>query len=170
MPAEKEKAIGGCRPRLHFLLKLMKTETKHFPVHHVQGRDKLSSAVHHHHSKKSTPPVCHRCGEPHLAPACRFTKAKCHSCGKIGHIAPVCRSKPARNSALSTPRNSSFKNTHTVSAEIESSSIVPADSPSSYTLFHVNSNRSPSAPFTISVTINDSYPPRWNWTLGQQCQ
>ena len=112
---EKAVQIANSVEKATVQARQMKTETKHFPVHHVQGRDKLSSAVHHHHSKKSTPPVCHRCGGPHLAPACRFTKAKCHSCGKIGHIAPVCRSKPARNSASSTPRNSSFKNTHTVS-------------------------------------------------------
>ena len=47
-----------------------------------------------HHVPSSPSPTCHRCGGPHLAPNCRFIKEKCRSCGKISHIASVCRSKP----------------------------------------------------------------------------
>ncbi len=37
---------------------------------------------------------CFRCkGTNHSAPDCRFKTAKCHSCGKIGHISRACRSK-----------------------------------------------------------------------------
>ena len=40
------------------------------------------------------PPVsCHRCGGPHLAPACKFKEDMCYACKKRGHIARVCRSK-----------------------------------------------------------------------------
>ena len=34
--------------------------------------------------------TCHRCGKPHLPSVCRFRLAKCHNCGKIGHIKSVC--------------------------------------------------------------------------------
>lgn len=36
---------------------------------------------------------CYRCnGKHHSASSCRFKKAKCHNCQKIGHIAKACRS------------------------------------------------------------------------------
>ncbi|XP_011408064.1 PREDICTED: uncharacterized protein LOC105315208, partial [Amphimedon queenslandica] len=36
---------------------------------------------------------CYRCGGSHLANKCRFIKKRCRACGKMGHIARVCRSK-----------------------------------------------------------------------------
>ncbi|XP_019859677.1 PREDICTED: uncharacterized protein K02A2.6-like [Amphimedon queenslandica] len=39
--------------------------------------------------------ICYRCGGAHFAHKCRFIKEKCRACGKIGHIARVCRSKTA---------------------------------------------------------------------------
>ena len=36
---------------------------------------------------------CYRCGGHHRAEACRFRTAKCHKCGKIGHLAKKCRSR-----------------------------------------------------------------------------
>ena len=36
-------------------------------------------------------PVCFRCGGPHLATSCHHQKAQCHKCGKIVHLARVCR-------------------------------------------------------------------------------
>ena len=36
--------------------------------------------------------------KPIIAPAdCKFRDAQCHSCGKTGHIAPVCRSRPLQS-------------------------------------------------------------------------
>ena len=38
---------------------------------------------------------CSRCEKTTHTPSdCRFKVAECHACGKKGHIAPVCRSKP----------------------------------------------------------------------------
>jgi hypothetical protein len=37
---------------------------------------------------------CYRCGRKHSESECKFKSATCHKCGKSGHIAPVCRSKP----------------------------------------------------------------------------
>ena len=36
---------------------------------------------------------CHRCGGKHLASSCRFRSEKCRACGKMGHIAKMCRTK-----------------------------------------------------------------------------
>ena len=39
---------------------------------------------------------CGRCGRGnHDKRDCKFKTATCHKCGKVGHIAPVCRSKPS---------------------------------------------------------------------------
>ena len=39
---------------------------------------------------------CPRCGRgKHDKSTCRFRYATCNNCGKVSHIAPVCRSKPA---------------------------------------------------------------------------
>ena len=60
----------------------------------LQGK---SSAVHlvnipcSDSSSKSV--VCHRCGGPHKASECTFQTAKCHKCGKVGHISKVCHSR-----------------------------------------------------------------------------
>ena len=47
---------------------------------------------------------CYRCGEDHDPKKCRYLKAVCHSCNKVGHLARKCRSdnkkqwnKPAQN-------------------------------------------------------------------------
>ena len=38
--------------------------------------------------------LCGRCGRGKHSPAeCKFMSATCHKCGKVGHIAPACRSK-----------------------------------------------------------------------------
>ncbi|PAA64507.1 hypothetical protein BOX15_Mlig000968g3 [Macrostomum lignano] len=53
----------------------------------------------HLHNQSSGKPKgktakCHTCGKSgHLRSACRFQEAKCHKCGKVGHLATVCRSK-----------------------------------------------------------------------------
>ena len=48
---------------------------------------------------------CYRCGGKHLAPQCRFRSEQCHNCGKRGHIAKVCQSRPQNKKAQPT-RNS----------------------------------------------------------------
>ena len=36
---------------------------------------------------------CTSCGGNHFRSTCRFRNAKCHRCGKIGHIQKVCHSQ-----------------------------------------------------------------------------
>ena len=65
-------------------------------VQHLQQRNRprlQRSAISSHHPPSSTQP-CYRCGEQHLQTQCRFRTSICRSCGKQGHIAKVCRSKP----------------------------------------------------------------------------
>jgi len=37
--------------------------------------------------------ACFSCGGPHRRSVCKFREAKCHKCGKIGHIQKVCHQK-----------------------------------------------------------------------------
>ena len=36
---------------------------------------------------------CSRCDGKHNSSECRFKDAKCHACGKVGHVSRACRSK-----------------------------------------------------------------------------
>ena len=45
----------------------------------------------------SAPSHCYRCGS-HPSATSRFRQAECCACGKLGHIARVCRSKPTGHS------------------------------------------------------------------------
>lgn len=50
-----------------------------------------------------TPPQCYRCGETsHHHSTCRFKNSICRACGKLGHIAKVCR-KSQRKSPSNIP-------------------------------------------------------------------
>ena len=43
--------------------------------------------------KPSHANMCSRCDGKHNSSKCRFKDAKCHACGKVGHISQACRSK-----------------------------------------------------------------------------
>ena len=124
--------------------------------------------VHHHSSNRSnptqTPPICHRCGGPHLATVCRFIQEKCRACGKIGHIAKVCWSKLTTKGTSTAPRSNrphskpAANRTHSLeisTASATDDSIATIDSsmsPESYNMFSVSAK---SEPITIPVTINN---------------
>lgn len=111
-------------------------------------------------------PTCHRCGGPHLANACRYIDFKCHTCGKTGHIARVCRSKTRGNvqdkHAQRSKHNSSGA-THLVedspvSPSSSTTSVSPSSSTTSfdmfttYTMFPISTR---AKPIMLTVKVNN---------------
>ena len=106
--------------------------------------------------------ICYRCGANHAATTCRFRSVQCHACGKIGHIAKVCRSKP-RAGKRPPPKNPKGNGVHSVShnscspettrdelasSSKQSESLVGSDA---YSLFTVQSKLQP---LTFQVKVN----------------
>ena len=110
-------------------------------VHKVQGfapgpsnrsqRRKTTDAT----SKPPSP--CYRCGGQHWAARCRFKSEKCNACGKVGHIAKMCRTKTKRGHT-----------THMVDNE--------STSADEYTLYSVVTQKSPASSLRTTVLINNS--------------
>ena len=107
-------------------------------------------------SQKTTPPVmnisspkdpaakppCGRCGRGnHDKNDCKFKSATCHKCGKVGHIAPVCRTKGSGR-RFKRPA----KNTKWVTATPD------ADAPEEH-LYVINSKSSP--PYRVELQVNN---------------
>ena len=131
----------------------MKSESKQFPVHHVHHKRQGTFQRH-----ENSTPICHRCGGPHLAPNCRFIKEKCLACGKIGHIAKVCQSKPSHFAGNHRKPVSNRTNTVTAAdTPVDSPVVHPVSPDQSYSLFRVNSQAS-TDPITVNVILNDHYP------------
>ena len=57
--------------------------------------------------------ICYRCSGNHLANSCSFQKIECRACGKIGHIAKVCKSRQSsRQPTGGTPKSSKKPSVH----------------------------------------------------------
>ncbi len=117
---------------------LQKPSTTHQPF--IQKLEQPAKS----HSPRN-PIICHRCHGNHLATVCRFLQAICRSCGKKGHLAKACRSKPvtAVNHKSTGQRKSYQQSTHQVSLGDEQSQPLTPPGTSSptpdgtYTLFSV---------------------------------
>ena len=58
---------------------------------------------------KSSRP-CTRCGHPgHRRENCKFKDAICHACGKVGHIAPACRTRLQGETTSTTSASASCR-------------------------------------------------------------
>lgn len=88
---------------------------------------------------------CYRCGGKHPTSECRFKTAECHNCGKRGHIARVCKSKPKHSISQ---RQGSLKavKTHLIMEEDEEDTA--------YTLFTVS--RKQAKPLLVTVLVNQT--------------
>ena len=66
---------------------------------------------------------CYRCSENHSSNSCCFRSVTCLSCGKRGHIAKVCRSRPRGHQKLHTKGTS----LHSITKADSPSSELPSD-------------------------------------------
>ena len=128
-------------------MKLLESRSSTGGVHHLKGKETPS--------QQQRKPTCHRCGVPHLAPACRFINEKCRSCGKIGHISKVCgsRGKEKQGSIYQQSLKDSTTSHHRTN-KIDSSAHTTYANPSdtnAYTMLNISSR---SAPIIISLTLN----------------
>ena len=88
--------------------------------------------------KEKTP--CYRCGKiSHAATctSCRFRTAKCHSCGRVGHLKAVCRGKSRRD----------------VIKRI--SDETPVKESSEYTLYALDAMAGSTPPFTVIILVDN---------------
>ena len=122
-------------------------QQREVPVHHSE----VAVGKSRKHSSGQT--SCYRCGGSHSSSACRFLKEKCHSCGKLGHIAKVCRSSKAKDTkAKSQPKaqRTAPKSTHVI-AEGPVHSPILEDSED---VFMIPSLTSRVAPIPVTVIAN----------------
>lgn len=63
------------------------------PVLMVQGHNRREK------DNGSTNVTCYQCNGKHIASVCNFKEARCHSCGKKGHILEACHSKKSTEAA-----------------------------------------------------------------------
>ncbi|KAK3801909.1 hypothetical protein RRG08_028377 [Elysia crispata] len=68
---------------------------------------------------KGAKPTCYRCGGEHTADRCRFIKASCRACGKVGHIARACRTTKSKSQPVpaNTNRRQHRKQIHAIHQE-----------------------------------------------------
>nr|CAH8820243.1 unnamed protein product [Trichobilharzia regenti] len=69
---------------------VMLSKVENTSVHRKQSKLPSTGNIMQREIKNIKP--CLSCGKIHLRSTCRFMGAKCHKCGKIGHIKTVCRS------------------------------------------------------------------------------
>ncbi|XP_065892760.1 uncharacterized protein [Dysidea avara] len=70
----------------------------------LQPVTKVPQDVHKLHTKQQPP--CYHCGGKHKSRDCRHKVAECHNCGKVGHLARVCKSKPTTGKVRHPPQRS----------------------------------------------------------------
>ena len=82
---------------------------------------------------------CSRCDGRHSPTQCRFKEAKCHACGKIGHISRACRSKGKgkQEGTNQGKQGSKGQPTHHFSEHSQNSNDTPDEesAPSTYSMF-----------------------------------
>ena len=88
--------------------------------------------------------ACYRCRQKsHNAPKCPYKEAKCHNCGKVGHLKKVCRK---------SPRRSRDQNRDKLNMLEEEPSVNTSENPQQeYQLFNLTS--SSSAPLKVELTL-----------------
>ena len=89
--------------------------------------------------------TCFRCGKgSHPLAKCKFKEAKCHQCGKVGHIKPVHCSRPMDKANQPPTR---WGNTHCVQDDMNT------EPTKEYTLFNLTASKH-SHPFQVTVCVD----------------
>ena len=123
-------------------------------VHTVSSRDRDRTQKRGggHRTISVTP--CYRCGGKHPADKCRFRESECHHCGKMGHIAKVCRGKQRGTKPARMQFNTKTKpqQTHHVDAseeELSDTSCEPAS------MFNIPGKQLP-PPLIVTMELNEA--------------
>ena len=65
-----------------------------------------------HKLQVKQPLPCYHCGGKHKSGDCRHKAAECHNCGKVWHLAHVCKSKPLTGKVPRPPQCSTSRPTN----------------------------------------------------------
>ncbi|XP_037502384.1 uncharacterized protein LOC119376711 [Rhipicephalus sanguineus] len=104
---------------------------------------------------------CYRCGDAHLASACRHVKTVCSYCHKRGHLAKVCHTKRKDEQSQSdgSPRPRSFAGRSSLSASnrhrvntVQDEASATASPAEVFNMWLVDYTKAP-PPFTVSVEV-----------------
>ena len=106
---------------------------------------------------------CYRCGGQHFDQDCRFKDAECRKCGKKGHIARACRSKPAATPPTTqksvTQKQQSCRprrqQTNLLTEEYPEDTDSDADVDPVYSLFTVSHRTA--KPIRVNVQLNQTF-------------
>ena len=130
-------------------LDLQKSTPSETPrVNKFEGKPTSSKDYKPSHANK-----CSRCDGKHNSSECRFKDAKCHACGKVGHISRACRSKdkgaqrPVQKGRGHTPHKP--QTTHVLEGEREMEEDCTTGT---YSMFVFGSQCS--SPYRVNVSIN----------------
>ena len=115
-------------------------------VQALQGQPPVQpETVTHDIGKLTSTRTCFRCGKgSHPPTKCKFKEAKYHQCGKVGHIKPVCHSKPVDKADQLPMRQ---RNVHCVQ------DYMDTEPTKEYTLFNLTTNKR-SHPFQVTVRVD----------------
>ena len=106
---------------------------------------------------------CYRCGGQHFDRDCRFKDAECRKCGKKGHIARACRSKPAATPPTTQKsvtqkqqsRRPRRQQTNLLTEEYPEDTDSDADVDPVYSLFTVSHRTA--KPIRVNVQLNQTF-------------
>lgn len=102
--------------------------------------------------------ACYRCGYTnHKQENCYFKTQRCRNCGKIGHMAKVCKSakkpEPAASSGYKTERNEQHRAHYVVEEKPSEEAVVDEQE---WGMFTVNAvQRKPDASIQLNVEVNE---------------
>ena len=111
-------------------------------------------------SSSTTANLCYRCGRGKYDPrSCHFIDATCHTCGKKGHITPVCRSgkKPAGNRVSARTSKRPGLSSRSTRTKYVATSADEDDSPTQEFQQYTIGAKSATRPILVELDLNDKH-------------